>query len=107
MDNRVFDVVEKLAVCQQMCNNCFNACLMEEDVKMMTECIRLDRQCAEICAFTLSSLTSCCRLRSEILNLCISACTQCAEECKKHQYIHCQECTEACQDCIDACTELL
>lgn len=107
MDNRVFDVVEKLAVCQQMCNKCFNACLMEDDVKMMVDCIRLDRQCAEICAFTLSSMATCSCLRNEILALCISACTQCAEECRKHGYIHCQECAEACDDCIQACQSLV
>lgn len=29
--------------------HCADACRGEQDVKMMAECIRLDRDCAEIC----------------------------------------------------------
>ncbi|WP_425331157.1 four-helix bundle copper-binding protein [Jeotgalibacillus proteolyticus] len=32
-------------------NHCFDACLREENVEMVRECIRLDRECVDICAF--------------------------------------------------------
>ena len=42
--------IEECIRCMMACNNCYNACLDEENVAMMTKCIRLDRQCADICA---------------------------------------------------------
>ncbi len=33
------------------CIHCYDACLKEEHVNMMVECIRLDRECADICSF--------------------------------------------------------
>lgn len=42
-------LLDMVLECQKACNNCFYACLKEDDVKMMAECIRLDRECAEAC----------------------------------------------------------
>lgn len=32
------------------CNHCYDACLKEDPLNMMVECIRLDRKCADICS---------------------------------------------------------
>ena len=37
------NLAHKISECILMCNYCFNACLEEDDVKMMKECIRLDK----------------------------------------------------------------
>lgn len=34
------ECIEECLSCMQVCNHCFNACLQENDVKMMAECIR-------------------------------------------------------------------
>lgn len=44
-------LIQTLHECVAACNHCFDACLQEDNVKMMAECIKLDRECADICAF--------------------------------------------------------
>lgn len=44
-------LIQTLHECMEACNHCYDACLKEEDVNMMAKCIRLDRECADICAF--------------------------------------------------------
>jgi len=103
MDNKLMEVTAKLGKCQAMCNYCFNACLGEDDVKMMVECIKLDKACAEICGITLSQVASSSILVKETIQLCIDACQKCEEECKKYSHQHCQDCAKACKECADAC----
>jgi len=43
-------VIVSLHECMVACNHYYDACL-KEDVKMMVECIRLDRKCGDICAY--------------------------------------------------------
>ena len=50
-------LIQTLRECVEACNYCFQACLKEENVKMMVECIRLDRECADMCAFLERELT--------------------------------------------------
>jgi len=105
MEKKVLYLVSVLANCKAMCNYCFNACLHEEDVKMMKDCIKLDKECAEICGLTLSLIASDSPFSKEILSLCSKACQKCADECKKHHYDHCQDCARACSQCAEACNE--
>ncbi|HRO44370.1 hypothetical protein [Agriterribacter sp.] len=35
--------------CAHVCNQCISSCLQEEEVSMLTRCISLDMDCAEIC----------------------------------------------------------
>lgn len=107
MNEKISNLVQKLGVCQGVCNYCFNACLQEEDVKMMTRCIKMDKSCSEICGTTLSFVASSCGLTADILPVCIKACRACAEECEKHDYQHCQDCAKACKECAKACIEYL
>lgn len=46
--------IEACNVCAVYCDSCATACLQEDDVKMMAECIRLDIQCAQICRLAAS-----------------------------------------------------
>jgi len=103
MEKKKLDLVKQLANCQAMCNYCFNACLNEEDVKMMKGCIKLDKDCSEICGLALSLVASDSAFTAEILKLCAEVCQKCADECKKHNNTHCQDCARACQECSEAC----
>ena len=49
--------IEACVRCAQECEHCADACLGEPDVKRMAECIRLDRDCAQMC-WTAAALVS-------------------------------------------------
>lgn len=51
-------LIEALNNCVTHCNYCADACLDEGDIKMMVDCIRTDRACAEICRATANLLAS-------------------------------------------------
>lgn len=99
------DLLRKLAECAAACERCMDACLGEQDVKMMVECIRLDRDCAKICQLTASFIASHSPHADHIINECEEICNLCAEECSKHDKNHCRECAKACRECADACRE--
>lgn len=100
------EVARLLSECVITCNHCFSACLKEDDVKMMTECIRLDKDCAEVCAFTLLIFHRS-RFVHRYIQLCTEVCDACAEECRKFQHDHCKKCAEACKKCADACRSFM
>jgi len=104
MDKKTLDLVSTLANCQAMCNYCFNACLHEKDIHMMVKCIKLDKECSQICGTAISSIASDSYMYKEVLKLCVIACEKCAEECKKHNNSHCQDCAKACEECAKACS---
>lgn len=43
-------LIKALGNCINHCNFCADACLDEDDVKMMVDCIRIDHVCAEACS---------------------------------------------------------
>ncbi|SEA40769.1 protein of unknown function [Thalassobacillus cyri] len=100
-------VIEVLHECMEACNHCYTSCLQEDNVKEMAECIRLDRECADICAFFEQSLTRDTPYVQELAQLCAKACRDCGEECAKHDHDHCQKCAEACRKCADECEKLV
>ncbi|RBW70960.1 four-helix bundle copper-binding protein [Bacillus taeanensis] len=100
-------VIQALHECMEACNHCYDECLNEENVKSMSECIRLDRECADICSFLEQSLSRNSPFIKETANLCIEACKKCADECKKHNHDHCQKCAESCRKCADECEKLV
>lgn len=105
--------IEACMVCAQSCTSCANSCLAEDDVAAMARCIALCNDCAEVCAATLRVLSrpfGADRLLTErLLNTCIRACENSAEECHRHatHHRHCAICDGACRACRDACVALL
>lgn len=99
-------VMETLHECMAACNHCYDACLKEEDMKMMAECIRLDRECADICAYLEQAISRGTPFISELAGVCAVICEACGNECQKHQHNHCQKCAEACFKCAEACRQL-
>lgn len=96
-------LVSELAACIAKCNHCFKSCLEESEVQMMAKCIKLDKECAEICSLALSLVSSDSEFVKAILKVCAEACEKCGQECKKHAYPHCQECAKACESCAAVC----
>lgn len=48
--------IEACNACVTACSHCATACLKESDVKMMSRCIALDMDCAQICAVTAAAM---------------------------------------------------
>lgn len=96
-------LLKALSDCAAECNHCFTACLEEENVKMMARCIKLDRDCADICNLTASFLARGSEHAGHLLQECADICNACAEECNKHDHDHCKKCAEACRACATAC----
>jgi hypothetical protein len=97
--------------CEQSCIACADACLGEDKVKQLTQCIRLDLDCADACRAAGSMASR--RTGSNELGLrtmleaCGMACRACGEECARHasQHEHCAICAQSCQVCEDLCHE--
>lgn len=99
--------------CAQACTACADACLAEEGVAKLTQCIRSDLDCASVCTATAEiasrrSGSNEAVLRAQI-EVCREACRLCAEECEKHasMHQHCKLCAEACRSCEEACRDAL
>lgn len=96
-------LIQTLLDCALACEYCASSCLEEEHVKMMTSCIKLDRDCADICLQAARLLQRNSVIAYQYLLLCEEICRLCAEECGKHDHKHCKACAEACIKCADAC----
>ena len=96
-------LLEALARCIANCEYCSDACLDEDNIKMMVPCIRLDRDCADICRTFYGYLARNSPHAKHLVNECIEICQKCHDECAKHQHDHCQQCAQACQECLEAC----
>ncbi|CDQ41209.1 MULTISPECIES: four-helix bundle copper-binding protein [Virgibacillus] len=103
MPHQQQELISTLHECMTACNHCYNACLQEEDIKMMTTCIQLDRECADICGYVEQAITRGTPFLSELTNVCAAICEACGKECKKHAHNHCQHCAEKCFTCAEAC----
>ena|SRR5829696_9223564 len=97
-------LIDVLAKCAAECNHCAIACLDEQDVKMLTRCIKLDIDCAEICKLAASYVSRGSEHTQHILNECAEICDACAEECEKHSHMeHCRKCAGYCRHCAEVC----
>lgn len=91
--------------CATDCIHCENACLDEKNVNDLVRCIRLDRECADICLLTAKMLAGNTEFSKEISMMCANICEACAEECQNHaQHMdHCRICAESCSKCAEEC----
>ena len=101
------DLIQTLAYCAASCQHCSDQCLNEEDIAMMTACIRLDRDCAEACLVALNFIARQSDSADQAVSFCAALCRQCAEECATHEAQHCKDCAEACRSCAQACEQYL
>lgn len=101
--------LEECYNCASVCTVCADACLAEEMVQHLTQCIRLNLDCADVC-FAAGKIGSRRAGSNEglirrQLEVCAEACRLCAEECEKHagMHEHCRICAESCRRCEQAC----
>jgi hypothetical protein len=93
----------------QMCVSCADACLAEDMVQELTQCIRLNLDCADVCTTTgaISSRRTGSNEQTiaQMLEACATVCRSCGDECESHadMHEHCRLCAEACRQCEAAC----
>ena len=109
----LINCLEECYACAQTCTVCADACIAEEMVAQLRQCIRLTLDCADLC-LAAGSLASRRTGGNEqvliaALQACGTACTTCAGECEKHaeMHEHCRICAEACRRCAAACDEAI
>lgn len=102
-------LMDALNDCAAECNHCAAACLDEQDVKMLSRCIKLDIDCAEICSLTAAFIARDSEHAEHLVKECGDICNACAEECEKHAEMgmeHCKTCAEACRVCAEECSKM-
>ena len=101
--------IEECYDCAQVCISCADAGLAGHMVQELRQCIRLNMDCADICATTGKIATRRTGSNEELIRLmldaCAAACRMCGMECGRHaaQHDHCELCAEACRRCEQAC----
>ncbi len=95
--------IDECIKCMLACNHCYDACLKEDHLAGMKECIRLDRECADICTFSAQAMSRNSSYVKELCRICADVCEACGNECKKHEEEHCQRCADACFSCAKVC----
>lgn len=111
--DEVSAVISAVFECEQVCIACADACLGEERLAELRECIRLNLDCADICGATGRLVARQARpepdLWRSVLEACAQTCRSCAAECAKHEkrHEHCRICREACERAERACNQAL
>jgi hypothetical protein len=106
--------IEACYDCAEACTQCADESLSEESVQELAKSIRLNLDCADVCATTgrvVSRQTGYdANVTRAVLQACIATCRSCGDECEihgKHGMEHCKVCAEECRRCERACQELL
>src|SRR4051812_31339187 len=90
--------IEACYACSQACVACADDCLSEQDVTELVKCIRVNQDCADICAAAgrVASRQTAYdpSLTRTIVAACAETCRACADECERHaaHHEHCRIC---------------
>ena len=104
--NRYMNCIIACYRCAAACDHCSVACLSEEDPSAMSDCIRADMDCAQICRLAAAAMARNSDFVSSIWRLCAEICDACASICEKYEHDHCQDCAKACRACADECATM-
>jgi hypothetical protein len=105
--------IDTLNDCAQACAACADDCLSEQMVAELVKCVRLNLDCADVCAATARVVSRQTEydvnVTRPLVEACVVACRSCGDECERHagMHEHCRVCAEACRRCEQACQELL
>jgi hypothetical protein len=106
MDNQLQTCIDACHACAIACDHCAASCLQEEDVGMMTRCIALDTDCAQLCRLAAGFMARQSELTDILCETCAEVCEACGDECERHDMQHCRDCAEACRKCAEECRNL-
>lgn len=89
--------------CIEACNDCLAQCLQADDRTSLEVYSRLNRECANICMYTVDALTKKSSFDHQIFSLCAEICERCAAKFEQNQYMSCKRCAKVCLRCAEAC----
>lgn len=101
--------IEHCQKCAQACTECANACLTAPVTQELSQCVRLNLNCADLCHAAAGVGSRCVDSGDEImvrtLEICASACHACAEENERCGNSHekCRVSALECRACYEAC----
>ncbi|MGC4063340.1 MAG: four-helix bundle copper-binding protein [Polyangiaceae bacterium] len=98
--------IEACNECAALCEHCATECLSAGKAVERAACIRLARDCADICRLAAAWMERGSSFARQVWEFCASVCQACALECDKHEELHCQACAEACRRCMGSCRTL-
>ncbi|MBC74605.1 MAG: four-helix bundle copper-binding protein [Halobacteriovoraceae bacterium] len=110
---KVQNLMAKAVLCSTTCYTCADACLSQQETNKLTDCIRINLDCATICEATTQILARPASYNTsfakKMIEACKEVCRACAEECEKHanMHEHCKICAQSCRTCVKACQEFL
>lgn len=99
-------VIQQLNACAVVCNTCYDACLEDKEISVLSRCIELTRECADICQVTASAYVRDSENIDKYLRLCAELSEICAEECERHDNEQCTKCAKVCRRCAEMCFAL-
>jgi len=105
MHDQNSDLVTVASKCAAACEHCATSCLGSNDVQAMTDCITLDRDCADLCRLVAALASRGSRFTDSLREVLVLVCKACGDECSKHDMDHCRECAAACRACEQVCSE--
>lgn len=111
MTQEMKDCMAACISCAHICNRCSDDMIGMEahhDAKLLSRCIRLCRDCAEICVLAAQWIGRMSLLSTQLCRLCAEVCDACAEECEKHAPHHamCGPCAQVCRRCAELCRQM-
>jgi hypothetical protein len=109
VNQALIEAIDAAYACAQTCTSCADACLAEQMVTELRQCIRFNQDCADVCAATATlgnrRTGSNEEVMKKMLDTCREACRLCGAECQRHasKHKHCAICAETCRHCERAC----
>src|ERR1700709_1802120 len=106
-------VLISLGECEHVCLSCAAVCGGEDALDRMRACVRLNLDCATICAATAAVVLHGTEISKAIvygqLRACAAVCGVGAELCASHarDYEYCRICADTCRNCQKNCNHML
>lgn len=99
--------IEACFLCAAECEHCATECLKEDDIKLMSLCIALDRECAVVCTAAVRLMSMGGPHAAALCQSCAEVCDACAEECERFPEMdHCVRCATICRRCAEECRRM-
>jgi hypothetical protein len=108
-DNAAISACLSCAVACNMCSDNMIGMESHDNRELMARCIRLCRECADICSLSASWMSRASLLSNHICRVCVEVCNACAEACEQHAPHHelCGPCAAECRRCAAVCLEMI
>jgi len=100
--------IDACVACAVECQHCATECLKENDIKSLSLCISLNRECAVTCMASAQLMAMNGDNATLLCQACMAICNSCAAECERNNELdHCRRCAEVCRNCAQECREMI